>query len=91
MRFGILGDAKIAREKLLPAMRKGGHEIIHLAKRDISQPVESEEFQRFFLLNEHFGDSISVHGHLKCVCQGAFPCVHRSSLTNNLSKRLKIQ
>ena len=45
MRFGILGDAKIAREKLLPAMRKGGHEIIHLAKRDISQPVDRSIWQ----------------------------------------------
>ena len=45
MRFGILGDAKIAREKLLPAMRKGGHEIIHLAKRDISQPVDRSVWQ----------------------------------------------
>ena len=30
MRFGILGDAKIARQKLVPAMRKAGHEIVCL-------------------------------------------------------------
>ena len=34
MRFGILGDAKIAREKLVPAMRKAGCEIVHLGRRD---------------------------------------------------------
>ena len=36
MRFGILGDAKIAREKLLPAMRNAGCQIIHLGRRDAS-------------------------------------------------------
>ena len=34
MRFGILGDAKIAREKLVPAMRNAGCEIVHLGRRD---------------------------------------------------------
>lgn len=40
MKFGILGDAKIAREKLIPAMRAGGHEIVCLGRRDPSQPTE---------------------------------------------------
>ena len=34
MRFGILGDAKIAREKLVPAIRRAGFEIVHLGRRD---------------------------------------------------------
>ena len=34
MRFGILGDAKIAREKLVPALRKAGCDIVHLGRRD---------------------------------------------------------
>lgn len=34
MRFGVLGDAKIAREKLLPAIRRAGHEVTHIGRRD---------------------------------------------------------
>ena len=34
MRFGILGDAKIAREKLLPAIRAAGHEVVQVGRRD---------------------------------------------------------
>ncbi len=45
MRFGILGDAKIAREKLVPAMRSGGHDIVHLGKRDASQSVDKNVWQ----------------------------------------------
>jgi predicted dehydrogenase len=33
MKFGILGDAKIAREKVIPAIRKAGHEVIQLGRR----------------------------------------------------------
>ena len=29
MKFGILGDAKISREKLIPAIQTAGHEITH--------------------------------------------------------------
>ena len=36
MKFGVLGDAKIAREKLLPAIRAAGHEVTHLGRRDPS-------------------------------------------------------
>ena len=36
MRFGILGDAKIGREKLLPAIRAAGHEVTHIGRRDAS-------------------------------------------------------
>ena len=35
MRFGVLGDAKIAREKLLPAIRAAGREVTHVARRDL--------------------------------------------------------
>ena len=34
MRFGVLGDAKIGREKLLPAIRAAGHEVTHVGRRD---------------------------------------------------------
>ena len=37
MRFGILGDAKIARTMLLTAIRAAGHEIIHIGRRDAGQ------------------------------------------------------
>ena len=33
MKFGVLGDAKIAREKLLPAIRAAGHEVAPLGRR----------------------------------------------------------
>ena len=37
MRFGILGDAKIAREKLRPAIEAAGHKITHIGRRDPAQ------------------------------------------------------
>lgn len=37
MRFGVLGDAKIAREMLLPAIRAAGHEVTHLGRRAADQ------------------------------------------------------
>ena len=40
MRFGILGDAKIAREKLCPAIVWAGHDITHIGRRDPSQGVD---------------------------------------------------
>lgn len=33
MRFGILGDAKIAREKIQPAIISAGHQITHIGRR----------------------------------------------------------
>ena len=38
MKFGILGDAKISREQLIPAMRAAGAQIIHLGRRDARKP-----------------------------------------------------
>ena len=40
MRFGVLGDAKIARNKLRPAILNAGHEIISVGRRDPSLPVD---------------------------------------------------
>jgi len=40
MKFGILGDAKIAREKLLPAIRAAGHEVTHVGRRDPAAGVD---------------------------------------------------
>ena len=34
MRFGILGDAKIAREKLHPAIVSAGHKVTHIGRRN---------------------------------------------------------
>ena len=33
MKFGLLGDAKIAREKVIPAIRSTGHDVIALGRR----------------------------------------------------------
>ena len=37
MRFGILGEAKIAREFLVPAIIEAGHEVTHLGRRNPGQ------------------------------------------------------
>ena len=37
MRFGILGEAKIAREWLVPAIIESGHEVTHLGRRNPNQ------------------------------------------------------
>ena len=37
MRFGILGEAKIAREWLVPAIIEAGHEVTHLGRRNPNQ------------------------------------------------------
>ena len=34
MKFGILGEAKIAREYLVPAILQAGHEVTHIGRRD---------------------------------------------------------
>ena len=41
MRFGVLGDAKIARTMLLPAIRATGHDVIHIGRRDAGQGARS--------------------------------------------------
>ena len=40
MKFGVLGDAKIARTKLLPAIRAAGHEVVHVGRRDAAAGVD---------------------------------------------------
>ena len=45
MRFGILGDAKIAREKLVPALRRAGCDIVHLGRRDKLASVSDDIWQ----------------------------------------------
>ena len=40
MRFGVLGDAKIAREKLLPAIRAAGYEVTHVGRRDPNAGID---------------------------------------------------
>jgi len=34
MKFGILGEAKIAREWLVPAILDAGHEVTHIGRRN---------------------------------------------------------
>ncbi len=45
MRFGILGDAKIARQFLVTAMRKAGVEIVCLGRRNPDQTVSDPVWQ----------------------------------------------
>ena len=45
MRFGLLGDAKIAREMLVPAIRKAGGEVVHLGRRDPDIPSDPDIWQ----------------------------------------------
>lgn len=40
MKFGVLGDAKIARTKLLPAIRAAGHEVVHVGRRDPGSAID---------------------------------------------------
>ena len=37
MKFGILGEAKIAREHVVPAILAAGHEVTHVGKRNPGQ------------------------------------------------------
>ena len=37
MKFGILGEAKIAREWLVPAILAAGHEVTHIGRRNPDQ------------------------------------------------------
>jgi predicted dehydrogenase len=37
MKFGILGEAKIARNYLAPAILAAGHEITHIGRRNPTQ------------------------------------------------------
>mgnify|MGYP001068894609 CR=1 FL=1 len=45
MRFGILGEAKIAREWLVPAIIESGHEVTHLGRRNPNQESLPEIYQ----------------------------------------------
>ena len=45
MKFGILGDAKIAREKLIPAITKAGHEIVAIGRRNPDKPSDHPLYQ----------------------------------------------
>ena len=45
MRFGILGEAKIARKWLVPAIIEAGHEVTHLGRRNPSQESLPEIYQ----------------------------------------------
>ena len=37
MKFGILGEAKIAREHVVPAIINAGHEVTHVGRRKPGQ------------------------------------------------------
>lgn len=38
MRFGILGDAKISRTKMIPAIQAAGHDVVQIGRRDPLKP-----------------------------------------------------
>ena len=40
MKFGVLGDAKISRTKLIPAIQSAGHDVVQIGRRDPSQPSD---------------------------------------------------
>ncbi len=64
MKFGILGEAKIAREHLVPAILRAGHEVTHIGRRnpgketlpDIYQDVIETDYES--LLAEPYIDAI---------------------------------
>jgi len=45
MKFGILGEAKIAREYLVPAILQAGHEVTHIGRRDPGKESLPEIYQ----------------------------------------------
>ena len=45
MKFGILGEAKIARNYLAPAILEAGHEITHIGRRNPTQKILPEIYQ----------------------------------------------
>ncbi len=47
MRFGILGDAKISRNHIIPAMQENGFSLVHLGTREPKgQVLNITAFQR---------------------------------------------
>ena len=66
MNFGILGEAKIAREYLVPAILQAGHEVTHIGRRnpgketlpDIYQDVIETDYES--LLSEPSIDAIYI-------------------------------
>ncbi len=66
MKFGILGEAKIAREYLVPAILQAGHEVTHIGRRnpgketlpDIYQDVIETDYES--LLSEPSIDAIYI-------------------------------
>ena len=50
MKFGILGEAKIAREHVVPAIINAGHEVTHVGRRKPGQSA----------LPEIYGDAIET-------------------------------
>ena len=44
MKFGILGDAKISRNQLIPAMQENEFSIVHLGTRDPKRPKSPEKY-----------------------------------------------
>ena len=44
MRFGILGDAKISRNQIIPAMQENGFSLVHLGTREPKRPKCLEHY-----------------------------------------------
>ena len=45
MKFGILGEAKIAREYIVPAIIAAGHEVTHVGRRNPGQTALPEIYK----------------------------------------------
>ena len=45
MKFGVLGDAKISRTKVIPAILSAGHEVVQIGRRDPSTPSPDPIYQ----------------------------------------------
>lgn len=45
MKFGILGDAKISRTKVIPAIKAAGHDVVQIGRRDPLNPSTEPIYQ----------------------------------------------
>ena len=45
MKFGVLGDAKISRTKVIPAILSAGHEVVQIGRRDPATPSPDPMYQ----------------------------------------------
>ena len=67
MKFGILGEAKIAREHVVPAILNAGHEVTHVGRRDPGKVAlpdvygDAIETDYESLIKDPSVDAITIH------------------------------